>query len=247
MLMQLFHLHVSREVAERIWEQRDQFMEGGRLLPQRLIATVLFTDLRGYSSLAQQLSPEVLMDWLNEYMESMAQEVIEHGGVIDKFIGDAIMAVFGVPIPRTSDSAIDRDAVHAVDCALAMKDRLIALNARWQARALPTVTMRIGIFTGPLVVGSLGSRQRLEYTVIGEAANTAAALESFDKESAEADPGPPCRILIGEETLSRLNGQFDARPLTAAALKGKAEPVVIDRVLDRRKEKNGDTAQGGTR
>jgi hypothetical protein len=92
------------------------------------------------------------MDWLNEYMEAMAQQVIDHGGVIDKYIGDSIMAIFGVPLPRKTNAEISRDAVNAVNCALAMERTLLQLNSRWREQRLPTIGMRIGIFTGPLAL-----------------------------------------------------------------------------------------------
>ena len=183
LLMQLFTKYVpNKEVAEIIWQQRDQLLDGGRLRSQNLIATVLFTDLMGFTTMAESRDPQAVMDWLNAYMEAMAQQVIDHGGVIDKYIGDSIMAIFGVPLPRQTDAEISRDAVNAVNCALAMERSLRQLNSDWREQQLPTIGMRIGIFTGPLVAGSLGSAQRLEYTVIGDTVNTAARLEGFEKD-----------------------------------------------------------------
>ena len=110
LLMQLFSKHVSPEIAETIWQQREQFLDGGRPRSQGLIATVLFTDLMNFTAVAEMLEPRALMDWLNEYMEAMAQQVIDHRGVIDKYIGDSIMAVFGVPLARKTDAEVSRDA-----------------------------------------------------------------------------------------------------------------------------------------
>ena len=234
LLMQLFSRHVAPEVAETIWKQRDQFMDGGRPRSQKFIATVLFTDLRGFTSVSEKMDPQALLDWLNVYMEAMAQTVMNHGGVVDNYIGDAIKADFGVPLPRTADAEISRDAVAAVNCALAMEKELKQLNAVWQQQKLPTVEMRIGIFTGPVVGGSLGSAQRLKYTTVGDTVNIASRLESFDKDLVDPElADSPCRILIGETTLNYLDHQFQTKRVGEANLKGKDEKVTIYRVVGR--------------
>jgi adenylate cyclase len=232
-LMQLFSKYVpNHEVAEIIWQQRDQLLDGGRLRSQSLSATVLFTDLMGFTSVAEKRDPHAVMDWLNAYMEVMAQQVMNHGGVIDKYIGDSIMAIFGVPLPRTTEAEISQDAVNAVNCALAMERTLVELNGRWREQNLPTIGMRIGILTGPLVAGSLGSAHRLEYTVIGDTVNTASRLESFDKTVFAPDcSGSPCRIIIGEATLRRLGPQFDTQRIGEVNLRGKDETMTVYCVL----------------
>jgi adenylate cyclase len=242
LLMQLFSKYVpNEEVAEIIWQQRDQLLDGGRLRPQNLTATVLFTDLMGFTAVAEKRDPQGVMDWLNAYMEAMAQRVIEHGGVIDKYIGDSIMAIFGVPLPRTTEAEISRDALNAVNCALDMEKTLIQLNDRWREQDLPTIGMRIGIFTGPLVAGSLGSVQRLEYTVVGDTVNTASRLEGFDKELFAPDYlSRPCRIIIGEATLCRLGDQFEAQKVGEASLKGKDQKITVYCVSGRVDHNSGD-------
>ena len=232
LLMQLFSRHVAPEVAETIWEQRDQFMDGGRPRSQKFTVTVLFTDLRGFTSVSERMDPQALLDWLNVYMEAMAQLVMTHGGIVDNYIGDSIKADFGVPVPRTTEAAISRDAVAAVDCALAMERELKHLNTVWQQQDLPTVEMRIGIFTGPVVAGSLGSAQRLKYTTVGDTVNIASGLESFDKELVDPElADSPCRSLIGETTLHYLGHQFQTKIVGEANLKGKDERVTIYRVI----------------
>lgn len=226
LLMQLFSRHVSPDVAGAIWQQREQFMDGGRPRSQQLTATVLFSDLKGFTTVSEELAPRTLMDWLNEYMEAMAHIVIEHGGVINKYIGDSIMAIFGVPVPRTNDSEIDRDAINAVNCALSMSDKLNILNKNWKEKGLPVTKMRIGIYTGQLVAGSFGSAERMEYTVIGDTVNVASRLESFDKDF-EGKPGSDCRILVGNETLRRLGDGYSTEAVGAVSLKGKEEKVII--------------------
>jgi adenylate cyclase len=169
---------------------------------------------------------------LNVYMESIAQLVIDHGGVIDKYIGDSIMAIFGAPLPRTTDAEISQDAVNAVNCALAMERILIELNSRRQEQHLPTMWMRIGIFTGPLVAGSLGSAQRFEYTVIGDTINTASRLESFDKDLSALDClSSPCRIIIGDTTLRRLADQFKTHNFGEVSLRGKDQKITVYAVI----------------
>jgi adenylate cyclase len=193
----------------------------------------LFTDLKGFSSTSEGLEPAALMDWLNEYMEVMANAVMAHEGVVEKYIGDSIMAVFGVPIPRASREQIARDAQNAVRCALVMRKEMEKLNVVWQQRGLPLCGMRIGIHTGGLVAGSLGSLDRQEYTVIGDSVNTASRLESFGKDS--NDPhlnDDKCRILISEATRVLLDEQYQLHPVGTMSLKGKSEKVIIHAVLN---------------
>lgn len=231
-LMQLFSRHVSAGVAELIWSQRETLLEGGRLLPRRVTATVLFTDLVGFTAIAEGQDPPVLMDWLNHYMSAMSAEVLSRGGVIDKYIGDAIMAVFGVPLARHNEAERDQDAHNAVDAALAMGETLSRLNLEWHQQGLPQVGMRVGIYTGPLVAGSLGGSEHLEYTVIGDTVNTASRLESFDK-SLPPPEGMAVRILIGETTRQRIAGDFRVESVGQVSLKGKDQGVKVFRVLGR--------------
>jgi adenylate cyclase len=235
-LMQLFSRHVSKEVADGIWRDREQFLDGHRPRPQQLTATVLFTDLVGFTSVSEKLPPEKLMDWLNECMEPMASLVSVHGGVIEQYSGDAIVAVFGVPIARKNEAEINQDAVNAVSCALAMETVLRNLNRRWLEQNRPTTAMRIGIYTGPMVAGSLGGADRLEYVVIGDTVNIASRLESFDKDLFARSLAGPCRVLIGEATLSRLGQQFVTEKVGQVSLKGKEEKIHVYRVVGHARE-----------
>ncbi|MCL1471847.1 adenylate/guanylate cyclase domain-containing protein [Argonema antarcticum A004/B2] len=226
-VMNLFGRHVNPQIAEAIWRDRDQFLNDGRLKGQRLTATVLFTDLKDFSTIAENLEPEVLMSWLNEYMEAMSQLVLANGGVVDKFIGDAVMAVFGVPIPSTTEDAIANDAKAAVHCALQMGATLELLNELWKTQGRPIVAMRVGIATGTVVTGSLGSSQRLDYTTIGDSVNVAARLESYDK----SIDGGLCRILINEETYQYIHGSFVTKLIASVQLKGREQMTPIYQVL----------------
>jgi adenylate cyclase len=231
-VMSLFSKHVSREVAETIWNQRDAFLEGGKLRAQQVTATVLFTDLKGYSSLSEVLGPSGVMDWLNEYMNETTRAVIDNGGVVHKYFGDSVMAVFGVPLIRTTEREIKQDAINAVRCALAMEQALLRLNKQWSEKGMQMASMRVGIYTGPLMAGSLGSADRMEYAVVGDTVNVASRLESFDKDLADGESeNPHCRILIGETTYKLLGNQFRTRLVGISPLKGKAEKVTIYRVV----------------
>jgi adenylate cyclase len=231
-LMQIFSKHVSKNVAEAIWKEREHYLNAGRLRPQRLIATVLFTDLQNFTTVSERMEPQSLMDWLNQYMETMVN-VIEkkHSGHVNKFIGDAIMALFGVPISRQSPNEIFEDAARAVDCALQLRDEMERLREVWEKEGLPLIRMRVGICTGPVVAGSLGAVERQEYTVLGDTVNTASRLESFDK---NIDAESACRILISETTLECLDGQFATECVGSVYLKGKESRVTIYRVIGRK-------------
>ena len=231
-LMQLFSKHVSREVAEVIWKERSQFLDGGRPRSQKLISTVMFTDLEGFTALSEKMEPRTLIDWLNTYLEAMAQLVIKYRGIVDEYAGDGMKADFGVPLARTTEAEIRQDAVNAVNCALAMEGEIKRLNTFWEEHSLPTVRMRVGIFTGPVVAGSLGSSQRLKYTTIGDTVNIASRLEHFAKEVVGYDlTNSPCRILIGESTLQHLGSQFKTERVGEVSLTGKTQKVTVYRLI----------------
>ena len=227
-LMRLFSRHVSPEVAETIWQRRQHFWDGGRPRSQQVTITVLFSDVKGFTPASEKLDPNQLMQWMNTYVEAMAQLVMQHGGVVDDYFGDAIKANFGVPVPRITEAEIRQDAVNAVACARAMNAELVRLNERWRTEDLPTVRMRIGIVTGEAVAGSLGSAERLKYTTIGDTVNIAARLESFQKDQWDPLPGEsPSRILLAESTASFLDEQVRLRPIGDVSLKGKLQKVLV--------------------
>ena len=227
-LMQLFSKHVSPEVAKSIWERRNEFFHGGRPRSQKMMVTVLFSDLKGFTSISENMEPQALIDWLNTYMESMADLVMEHGGVVDDYAGDGIKANFGVPVPRRTEDEIAQDAIKAVACAIAMGEKMEQLNRLWQEKGLPTGGTRIGIFTGPVVAGAVGSPQRLKYTTVGDTVNIAARLESYNKDLAK---NSTWRILIGENTMKYLDNQFKTQLIGEANLKGKYRKINIYRVF----------------
>jgi adenylate cyclase len=229
----LFSRFLRPKVAEEIWRQRDQFMQrgqaAGRPRSQRAVITVLMSDLTGFTETSEKIDPDALMAWVNDYMNTMADVIERHDGVVDDYAGDGIKANFGFPVPRRSGPEIDSDAGNAVRCALAMDAAMARLNEDWRRKHLPTGRLRIGICTGPAVVGALGGDESLKFTSVGDVVNTAARLESFDAEGFSFDAGTS-RILIGEETWRRAGSDFESIDLGMHALKGKAEKIRIFRV-----------------
>lgn len=232
-MMQLFERSVSGAVAKSIWQRRNEIFEGGRLRTRDSCGTVLFTDLAGFSRIAETLEAAPLIDWLNEYFDKISDLVCKWGGNINKFNGDQIVAVFGPPLDR-NDEEMTADARGAVSCAVEMRAKLCDLNQDWEKRGMPQARMRIGVHTGPLVAGSLGSRERQEWTVIGDTVNIASRLESFDKTEMSDDiAAGGCRILISSTTLGRLEAEkLEARSLGQHELTGRQQKIEILGVID---------------
>ncbi len=242
-LMTLFGRFQSPEVLSALWHQRDAFADGGRPRAQAVTITVLTCDLGGFSAAAEKLGPGLLMSWVNEYLDRMATVIRAHGGIVDDYAGDGIMANFGLPVPRAEEHEITADARAAVRCALAMCEAMAGLNRDWAARSLPEGRMRVGLCTGPAVVGMIGASDRLKYTSVGDTVNTSARLESYDREgfaaAAEAG-GPLVRILAAESTVARLevdrqgairrDGELRIEALGELALRGKSEPIRVFRI-----------------
>jgi adenylate cyclase len=231
-LMKLYSRHVSKEIAESIWANRESFLDGHRPLAQKLVVTVLFTDLKGFSTISERMEPSQLYTWLNGYLGAMAQVIQDHGGVLKQFTGDGILALFGVPVPHTTPAEQAEDAIAATNCALSLGRRLVDLSREWQEAGLPAVSMRVGIYTGEVAAGSVGSDDRFEYAVIGDVVNTAARLESYDKSLANPDLLPNrCRILIGAPTHDLLGGKFESREIGLLEVKGKVNKVPVFQIL----------------
>ncbi len=232
LLMSLFSRHVSSEVAQAVWEKREQFLEKGRLRPQKLVVTTLFTDLEGFTTVAEDMEPDMVLDWLNTYMERMVKIINDHGGLVDDYHGDMIKADFGVFLLGQTEANVRQDVNNAVGCAVALEQEMRHLNSQWQQQGLPEVRMRIGMQTGPVVVGSLGSEQRLKFTTIGDSVNIASRLESFQKDSLETwSKDEVCRILIGETTKQYLGDHpWVLREVGMITLRGKANRISVYRL-----------------
>ncbi|MGE4067789.1 MAG: CHASE2 domain-containing protein [Vicinamibacterales bacterium] len=206
----LFSRFVSRDVYEQILADPSRAALGGR----RRTMTVLFSDLRGFTTLTEQGEPEDIVRQLNEYFSRMVEELFACQGTLDKFVGDMVMALFGAPLDDPDH------ADHAVQAALRMSAALDELNAGWAAEGRPRLEIGIGVNTGDMVAGNIGSNAIMSYTVIGDAVNLGARLESETKAQG-------VRIIISEATRAALVGRYDIRPLGEVTVKGKSRPVEI--------------------
>jgi adenylate cyclase len=227
LLVSLFERHVSPELVELIWQNRDQFLSEGRIIGQEVFVTVLFTDMRNFSTTAEVQPPQEILLWLNDYLGAIATEVLAHGGMVDKYIGDSVMAVFGVPIPHRDQAEWQQDARHAIEAAIAIAQKLQTMNQAWQAQGLPPVVTGIGINSGTVIAGSIGSTARMEYSVVGDVVNIAARLENLNKEV----DGGEYHILIGADTADLLAPRFHLDFVGKYALKGRLQNTPVYRVM----------------
>lgn len=230
--MRLFEQFVAPEVAQAIWARRDDILQDMPLEPVATTATVLFSDLLGFTSIVEKLDPAVAMTWLDDYLNSMANCVHAHDGVIIRFVGDAIMAVFGVPLSAGRNTTPAETAEQAAACALAMNRNLLELNRKWRTQNLPATGMRIGINTGKVVAGSLGTSARREFAIHGDVVNIAARLEQLDKKKFTPDCFQrPSRILMGEATEAELGPDFSRQALGTFKLRGKGHALAVFELL----------------
>jgi adenylate cyclase len=206
-----FERYFAPNVAADIAQQDGTIRLGG----ERRAVTVLFSDIRGFTAMAESMGPDAVAQLLSEYFSEMVEVIFEHGGTLDKFIGDAVMALWGAPISHSDDP--DR----ALEAALAMQGAIEELNRGWAASGRPEIGVGIGISHGEVFAGNIGSHRRLEYTVLGDAVNVAARL------CAEASPG---EILVSEALLHVIRGPVDYEFLPELGLKGKSQVVQVYRV-----------------
>jgi adenylate cyclase len=182
-------------------------------------ATVMFSDVRGFTTITEEYGAQGTVSFLNEYFSLMVDCITREGGMLDKFIGDAIMACFGLPV------AHEDDADRALRAGISMIRELWAWNADRRAKGLKTVDMGLGLNTDTVVSGNIGSPKRMDYTVIGDGVNLASRLESACKAYS-------ARILISESTVKRLRGTYRMRDIDLVVVKGKTEPIRVFEVLD---------------
>ena len=167
------------------------------------------------------MEPRALLDFLNEYFTGMVESVMRYHGVVDKFIGDAIMAVFGAPVPHPDDP------LNAVKAALDMRARLEKLNDGFRERGLPELRTGIGLHSGQVVAGNMGHAERMEYTVIGDAVNLASRLEGMTKEL-------KCDVLLSEDLFKQVERYVDVEPLQKIKVKGRDQEVMVYRLIQLR-------------
>jgi adenylate cyclase len=201
---------IPPSVVEQVVQGKLTIEKGGRLNE----ITMLFSDIRGFTTMSEKGTPEEVVAQLNELFTRMVKVVFDHHGTVDKFVGDMIMALYGAPLDD------DEHAEHAVQTALAMIVTLNELNREWAAAGKPQLDIGIGINTGDMIAGNVGSDTIMSYTVIGDAVNLGARLESLNKEYGT-------RIIISDSTRGRLKGRYDIHPLGDVIVKGKSLPVAI--------------------
>jgi adenylate cyclase len=203
-----FGKYMTDSVVSHLLNHRVEL--GGDTLP----VTILFSDIRGFTSISEHLDAQSLVALLNEYFTEMVDIVMDHGGVVDKYIGDAIMVVFGAPVPQPDD------ALRAVQAAVRMREALARLNERLAARGVAPIRTGVGIHSGEVVAGNIGSERRMEYTVIGDAVNLASRLEGSTKELG-AD------VVISDATYALVGDAFPVRFLSTIQVKGRQAPVKV--------------------
>jgi len=206
-IKETFGRYLSRQIVTEILESPS----GGKIGGRRQTVTVLMSDLRGFSDLSDAQDPEVTVRLLNRYLEAMTQVIHDYDGVIDEFIGDAILTVFGIPETKPDDPA------RAVACALAMQRALADLNPELVREGMPPLEMGIGINTGPVIVGNLGSEARTKYGLVGSVVNIAARIESNTLGG---------QVLVGESTFQLVREHVIAQPPLAVMMKGLKKPLV---------------------
>ncbi len=209
-IKKLFSRYVSKDVYDQLVANPSLAALGG----SRRHMTVLFSDIRGFTTMSEKGTPEDVVAQLNQLFTRMVAVVFDHRGTVDKFVGDMIMALYGAPLDD------DGHAEHAVQTALAMITTLQEMNAEWAAQGKPQLDIGIGINTGEMIAGNVGSETIMSYTVIGDAVNLGARLESLNKEYGT-------RIIISEATRQALKGRYDIHPLGDVIVKGKSQPVAI--------------------
>lgn len=213
-MKQLFGRYVSPDVFAHLVADPSLAKLGGR----RRDMTVLFSDIRGFTAASEVAAPEDVVAQLNEYFTAMVQVLFRHHGTLDKFVGDMVMGLFGAPVddPQHAD--------HAVAAARDMLVELDRLNKGWAAQGRPTLAIGIGINSGEMIAGNIGSDTVMSYTVIGDAVNLAARLESATKDQR-------AQILISEATRARLTQTVSTREIGPISVKGKAQAVVVHELL----------------
>jgi adenylate cyclase len=192
--------------------------EEAKVSARRAELTILFSDIAGFTSVSEKLTPEEVVKLLERYLAGMSRTLLDHQATIDKFIGDAVMGFWGAPHP------VPEHPIHACRAALACKAMLVAARAEWERDGLPPVNVRIGLHTGEVVVGNIGFDERLAYTIIGDDVNLASRLEGINKYFGTT-------IAISETTLARTDGKFATRKLGEIVVKGRERAIGVHELI----------------
>jgi adenylate cyclase len=220
MIQGAFSHYVPEKVVKQILENPDSLQLGG----EERVVTVMFTDVAGFTSISEKLTPAELVHLLNEYLTEMTEIVLAHDGIIDKYEGDAIMAEFGVPVHY------DNHAYMACSAALQMQKKLRYLRQKWEKENKPTLQARIGINTGEVIVGNMGSRTVFDYTVMGDHVNLGSRLEGANKFYGTY-------IMISEFTCEVVKDDFYTRELDLIRVKGKEQPIKVFELIASKRDK----------
>jgi class 3 adenylate cyclase/CHASE2 domain-containing sensor protein len=210
-IREMFGKHVSPALVDRMLSHDDP-LKALDLSGKRAKVTIFYSDIRGFTAMSEKMTPEQIYGQLNEYFEEMCRIVFEHGGYVDKFIGDCLMAVFSAPDPRPGNI----DAIEAVESAFRQQEHILEMMETWQAQGRQIFTVGMGLNTGEVVMGNLGSSDRLNYTVIGDNVNTAARLYNVAKGG---------QTIISEATYNEVKDHFIVNELTPVFVKGKVLPL----------------------
>jgi len=222
LIKSMFSTYVNPSVVEELIAHPEKLVLGGK----REELTVMFSDIEGFTTIAQDMPPEQLVSLLNDYLSAMSEIVFRHDGTLDKYEGDAIMAFWGAPIPKKDH------ALCACMTALEMQETVLRINAAWRAQQKPEFYIRIGINTGEMVVGNMGSAGKFNYTVIGDSVNVASRLEGANREYKTG-------IMVSARTYELVQDRILGRQLDRIAVKGRSEPVTAFELIQPRDRSPG--------
>lgn len=215
---------LAKYLSPQVWQSIFTGERDVRLETQRKKLTIFFSDIKGFTELAEEMEPEGLTELLNTYFNEMSQIALKYGGTIDKFVGDSIMIFFGDPTSR----GVKEDTLACVAMAIDMRKHMKILRQKWQSQGIKTpLEIRIGISTGYTTVGNFGAENRMDYTIIGKEVNLASRLEAL------ADPG---EIYVSYETFSLVKDKVMCRDKGEITVKGFARPVPIYQIVDFRRD-----------
>ena len=214
LVQDLMSRYLSPSVSQWVLQQPEQLKLGG----ETRVMTVLFCDLRGFTTLSHSVDPHLLVSFMNDFMTVMTDIIFRYDGVLDKYIGDEVMAFWNAPREQPDHAGL------ACQVALEMVRQLEGLRSSWSSRGLPPLDIGVGINTGPMVVGNMGSRERLAYTVIGDAVNIASRLQNLNKEFGT-------HVLTTEATRQAAGDRFVYRAIDQVTLRGRNEPLTVYELL----------------
>jgi len=217
-----FSTYMAPTVVNQLIQSPEKLVLGG----EKRVITAFFSDVQDFTSISEKLTPAELVELLNEFLTEMTDIILAHEGTVDKFEGDAIIAFFGAPNPLVNQAEV------ACNSCIEMQKRLAQLRAKWQTEGKPELKMRIGMCTGPAVVGNMGSKTRMDYTMMGDTVNTAARLEGVNKAYG-------IYTLVSDSTFNKVGDGIVGREIDSINVVGKAEPVTVCEIIGHPEDLNG--------